>query len=55
MIKKQVMNTLVLIASAGCYLAEKDNPSMHAREIWLGKNDKPDNYVEIVETENNNE
>ena len=54
MIKKQIGKTLVLVASPNCYLTEKDNPSMRAKEIWLGKNDKPENYVEVVETEVSN-
>lgn len=47
MIKKQIDDILVLKASKGCYLTQKDNPAVRATEIWLAKTDNPANYLEV--------
>lgn len=53
MIKKQVGDILVLKASKGCYLTQKDDPSLKATELWLAKTDSPANYLEVkMETAN---
>lgn len=52
MIKKQIADILVLKASKGCYLTQKDNPDVRATEIWVAKNDDPANYIEVKEVTN---
>ena len=52
MIKKQIADILVLKASKGCYLTQKDNPDVRATEIWVAKNDDPANYIEVKKVTN---
>lgn len=47
MIKEIIGKVTVLKASPNCYLTDKEG-NIRASELWLAKDDKAENYVEVV-------